>query len=60
VTDSAGAVQARYDYDLYGRRAKLSGAPDADFGFTGHYYHQPSERYPAFFIVLMILIVADG
>jgi len=35
-------VVARYDYDPYGRRTKLSGGLDADFGFTGHYYHQPS------------------
>jgi RHS repeat-associated protein len=42
VTDSSSAVQARYDYDPYGRRTKLSGSIDADFGFTGHYYHEPS------------------
>ena len=42
LTDSSGAVQARYDYDPYGRRTKVSGNVDADFGFTGHYYHQPS------------------
>jgi RHS repeat-associated protein len=42
LTDSSGTVQARYDYDPYGRRTKLSGSLDADFGFTGHYYHQPS------------------
>jgi len=42
VTDSSGAVQVRYDYDAYRRRTKLSGNVDADFGFTGHYYHQPS------------------
>jgi len=43
LTDSSGIVQSRYDYDPYGRRAKLSGNVDADFGFTGHCYHQPSE-----------------
>jgi len=42
MTDGSGAVQTRYDYDPYGRRTKLSGSLDADFGFTGHYYHQPS------------------
>ena len=42
LTDSSGVVQARYDYDPYGRRTKVSGTLDADFGFTGHYYHQPS------------------
>jgi RHS repeat-associated protein len=42
LTDSSGAMQTRYDYDPYGRRTKLSGTLDTDFGFTGHYYHQPS------------------
>ena len=42
VVNSIGAVVARYDYDPYGRRTKLSGTFDADFGFTGHYYHAPS------------------
>ena len=42
VTDSTGAIHARYDYDPYGRRTKLSGDLDADFGFTGFYYHSNS------------------
>ncbi len=42
LTDSTGAVRARYDYDPYGYRTKLSGDLDAEFGYTGHYYHQPS------------------
>src|SRR5439155_24983871 len=42
LTDSSGVVQTRYDYDPYGRRTKLTGDVDADFGFTGDYYHQPS------------------
>ena len=37
LTDSSGAIHARYDYDPYGRRTKLTGDLDADFGFTGHY-----------------------
>jgi len=49
LTDSSGTVQARYDYDPYGRRTKLSGSLDADFGFTGHYYHQPSALHVALF-----------
>jgi len=47
LTDSSGAVQVRYDYDAYGRRTEVSGNVDADFGFTGHYFHQPSELYLA-------------
>ena len=42
MTDSSGTVQARYDYDPYGRRTKLSGSLEADFGYTGHYAHQPT------------------
>ncbi len=41
MTSSTGAVQARYDYDPYGQRTKLSGALDVDFGYTGHYHHAP-------------------
>ncbi|MBX7157438.1 MAG: hypothetical protein K1X66_03525 [Verrucomicrobiae bacterium] len=42
VTDENGVVQARYDYDPYGRRTKLSGDLESDFGFTGHYFDSPS------------------
>jgi RHS repeat-associated protein len=42
LVDSTGAVRARYDYDPYGVRTKLSGDLEAQFGYTGHYYHQPS------------------
>ena len=42
LTDGTGSVRARYDYDPYGRKTKLSGDLDADFGFTGHYYHAAS------------------
>ena len=37
LSDSTGSVHARYDYDPYGVRTKLSGDVDADFGFTDHY-----------------------
>ena len=42
MIDSTGAIRARYDYDPYGVRTKLSGDLESDFGYTGHYYHQPS------------------
>jgi len=42
VANNSGSVVARYDYDPYGRRTKLSGTFDSDFGFTGHYFHAPS------------------
>jgi RHS repeat-associated protein len=42
VTDATGAVRARYDYDPWGGRTKLSGDRTADFGFTGHFEHEPT------------------
>ena len=42
VTDGASTIRARYDYDPWGRRTKLSGDADATFGFTGHFVHDPS------------------
>jgi RHS repeat-associated protein len=47
MTDSTGAIKARYDYDPWGSRTKTSGGLDADFGFTGHYYHAPSNLHLA-------------
>ncbi|HZP58800.1 MAG TPA: RHS repeat-associated core domain-containing protein, partial [Opitutaceae bacterium] len=42
MTNSAGSLVARYDYDPFGRRALVSCTDLADFGFQGMYYHQPS------------------
>ncbi len=47
MTTAAGVISARYDYDPYGRRTKISGSIDADFAFTGHYYHAPSGLHLA-------------
>ena len=49
VTDNSGVVRARYDYDPYGRRTLVSGTDLADFGFTGHYYHQASGLHLALY-----------
>jgi len=43
LTDSTAAIRARYDYDPYGYRTKISGDLDAEFGYTGAYFHQPSS-----------------
>ncbi len=45
VTDAAGVLMARYTYDPYGRRTRLAGTIDVDFGFTGYYYHAASGLY---------------
>lgn len=42
ITDSAGTLIAEYDYDAWGKAVVVSGHMNADFGFTGHYFHQPS------------------
>ncbi len=43
MTDSSGNVVSQYEYDSYGRQAKISGTgPDADFGYAGMYVHQRS------------------
>ncbi len=49
MTDASGAVKASYDYDPYGRRTKISGSLDADFGFTGYYFHAASGLHLALF-----------
>lgn len=38
LTDSSGNVRARYTYDPFGRRTKVSGDVDADFGFAGMFW----------------------
>lgn len=47
VTDSLGAKVARFEYDPYGSRTQVSGAGEADFGFTGHYFHLPTGLHLA-------------
>jgi RHS repeat-associated protein len=42
MTDTSGNIRAEYNYDPWGRRTRVGGDLDADFGFTGHYYHAPS------------------
>jgi RHS repeat-associated protein len=42
LTDAAGAIRARYDYDPYGRATKVSGDKESIFGFTGHLAHAAS------------------
>jgi RHS repeat-associated protein len=38
LIDASGNVRARYAYDPYGRRTKLTGDLDADFGFAGMFF----------------------
>jgi len=38
LIDSSGTVRARYAYDPYGRRSKLTGDVEADFGFAGMFW----------------------
>jgi RHS repeat-associated protein len=43
LTDSNGSLQIRYDYDIWGKRIKLSGTLDTEVGYTGHHHHAKSE-----------------
>jgi len=47
LTDVAGSVRARYDYDPFGNTTKVSGDLTLDFGYTGHYRHTASNLYLA-------------
>ena len=42
MTDGTATVRARYDFDPYGRRSKLSGDADADYGYAGMLAHAPT------------------
>ncbi len=49
MVDAEGKVRAQYVYDPNGNRTKLAGDLDADFGFTGHYYHSKSGLHLALY-----------
>jgi RHS repeat-associated protein len=38
LTDSFGNIRARYAYDPFGRRARIEGDLEADFGFAGMFW----------------------
>jgi RHS repeat-associated protein len=42
VTNSSSALVTRYDFDLWGKRTKLSGSLETEVGFTGHHHHAKS------------------
>ena len=45
LTDGAGNVRARYAYDPFGRRTKVSGDLDADFGFAAMFWCGEANLY---------------
>jgi RHS repeat-associated protein len=47
VTDDQGTLQARYDYDPYGRVTQTAGTFESDFLFTGHFHHAKSGLHLA-------------
>ena len=49
LVDTTGTVRARYDYDPYGVRTKLSGDLDTEIGYTGHRYHSTSGLHLALY-----------
>ena len=42
VINTAGVMQARYDYDPYGRLTQIAGSFMADFAYAGMFYHPAS------------------
>ena len=47
VVDASGNLAARFDYSPWGEIETVSGSFDLDFGFTGHFIHQPTGLYLA-------------
>ena len=45
MTDGSGTIQARYDYDPYGRTTLVSGTNLSDKQYAGMYMHQTSGLY---------------
>ena len=45
LTDDSGNVRARYAYDPYGRRTKLAGDLDANFGFAGMFWSREANLF---------------
>jgi RHS repeat-associated protein len=51
LTDANGNVRARYTYDPYGRRTRVAGDLDADFGFAGMFWSSEANLALAHFRV---------
>ena len=49
LTDSSGGVRARYSYDPFGRRTRVAGDIEADFGFAGMILATEASLYLATF-----------
>lgn len=47
VVDASGNLTARFGYSPWGDLETVSGSFVLDFGFTGHFIHQPTELYLA-------------
>jgi RHS repeat-associated protein len=43
VTDANGNLVARYDYDAWGRRTRVFGTYEADWGYAGYFVHRASK-----------------
>jgi RHS repeat-associated protein len=42
VSDASGLLKGQYDYDAWGNSVVIKGKMQVNFGYTGHYFHQPS------------------
>jgi RHS repeat-associated protein len=49
VVNASNTVTASFAYDPFGRRYQTHGTETVDFGYTGHYYHQPTGLWLSHF-----------
>ena len=49
MLNDSQTIEARYDYDPYGRRTALINNIEPDFSYTGHFYHSSSALHLATF-----------
>ncbi len=42
LVNASGTLLTRYDYDMWGKRVKLTGTIESDVGYTGHHHHAKS------------------
>jgi RHS repeat-associated protein len=45
LTDDSGSVRATYSYDPFGRRSRVSGDLEADFGFAGMFWSAEADLH---------------
>ena len=60
MTDGSGTVRARYAYDAFGRRTRMTGDVETDFGFAGMFWSPEVGLYFTQAFEPMIQTSGDG